>query len=231
MTKIFADGAQLNEMIELNKNPLIEGFTTNPSLMRKAGVKNYEDFAKEVLSNIPDKPISFEVFADEFNEMERQAKIIAEWGNNVYVKIPIMNTKGKMSYELINRLSDMGIKQNITAILEFKQVEELYNHLNKDTDNIISIFAGRIADTGIDPLETMIKSVNLHKNRDKCQILWASPREVLNFYQAEEIGCHIITITKDIINKLSLKGKDLEKYSQETVKTFYNDACDSGFSL
>ena len=231
MTKIFADGADLNEMIELNKDPSIEGFTTNPSLMRKAGVKNYEDFAKEVLSNIPDKPISFEVFADEFNEMERQAKIIAEWGNNVYVKIPIMNTKGEMSYELISRLSDMGIKQNITAILEFKQVEELYDHLNKDTGNIISIFAGRIADTGIDPLDTMIKSVNLYKNHDTCEILWASPREVLNFYQAEEIGCHIITITKDIINKLSLKGKDLEKYSQETVKTFYNDACDSGFSL
>ena len=231
MTKIFADGAMISEIVELNNNSLIEGFTTNPSLMRKAGVDDYTKFSKDVLNVIGNKPVSFEVFADEFGEMKKQAKIISKWGDNVYVKIPIMNTKGEHSYELIRTLSDEGIKLNITAILTYGQVESIFKILNKDIGTIISIFAGRIADTGIDPIDIMSKSVSLFKVYDKCEILWASPREVLNFYQAEKIGCHIITVTKDIINKFSLKGKNLEEYSQDTVKTFYKDAVDAGFKI
>lgn len=231
MTKIFADGAMLSEIAELNKNSLIEGFTTNPSLMRKAGVDNYTKFSKEVLNIIGNKPISFEVFADEFNEMKKQAEIITKWGQNVYVKIPIMNSKGIYSFDLIKELSKEGIKLNITAILKYDQVKKLFNVINKDTGTIVSIFAGRIADTGVDPISIMSDSINLFKEYESCEILWASPREVLNFYQAKEIGCHIITVTKDIINKLSLKGKDLESYSRETVETFYKDALSAGYSI
>ena len=231
MTKIFADGAMLSEIAELNKNSLIEGFTTNPSLMRKAGVDNYTKFSKEVLNIIGNKPISFEVFADEFNEMKKQAEIITKWGQNVYVKIPIMNSKGAYSFDLIKELSKEGIKLNITAILKYDQVKKLFNVINKDTGTIVSIFAGRIADTGVDPISIMSDSINLFKEYESCEILWASPREVLNFYQAKEIGCHIITVTKDIINKLSLKGKDLESYSRETVETFYKDALSAGYSI
>ena len=231
MTKIFADGAEISEIIELNENNVVEGFTTNPSLMRKAGIENYESFSKEVLKIIGKKPISFEVFADEFDEMELQAKKISEWGENVYVKIPIMNTKGLNSYELIKKLSSKKIKLNITAILTFEQVDAIYKILDKDVANIISIFAGRIADTGIDPISIMQDSVELFRDYKACEILWASPREVLNYYQAQRIGCQIITVTKDIINKLPLKGKNLNEYSKETVEMFYKDALSAGYKI
>ena len=231
MTKIFADGAEISEIIELNENNVVEGFTTNPSLMRKAGINNYESFSKKVLKIIGKKPISFEVFADEFDEMEIQAKKISEWGENVYVKIPIMNSKGLNSYELIKKLSSKKIKLNITAILTFEQVDAIYKILDKDVANIISIFAGRIADTGIDPISIMQDSVELFRDYKACEILWASPREVLNYYQAQRIGCQIITVTKDIINKLPLKGKNLNEYSKETVEMFYRDALNAGYKI
>ncbi len=231
MTKIFADGAEISEIIELNENNVVEGFTTNPSLMRKAGIENYESFSKEVLKIIGKKPISFEVFADDFDEMEIQAKKISEWGENVYVKIPIMNSKGLNSYELIKKLSSKKIKLNITAILTFEQVDAIYKILDKDVANIISIFAGRIADTGIDPISIMQDSVELFRDSKSCEILWASPREVLNYYQAQRIGCQIITVTKDIINKLPLKGKNLNEYSKETVEMFYRDALSAGYKI
>ena len=229
MIKIFADGANKQDIIELNKNQRISGFTTNPTLLRKAGISNYKEFALDILSII-DKPISFEVIADDLNEMERQAIEIASWGKNIYVKIPITNTKGESTYTIIKSLSERGIKLNITAITTIKQVKKILPALEKSNGAYISIFAGRIADTGINPLLIMKQALKLIKNIN-IELIWASPRELYNVVQAEDIGCHIITCTNDILKKLSLLGKDLTEYSLDTVKMFYNDAKLSGYEL
>lgn len=229
--KLFADGANLNEMLDLHQNPSISGFTTNPSLMRKAGVEDYRAFAHTVLRFIQDRPISFEVFADDFDAMEAQAHEIASWGKNVLVKIPVTNTKGQFSGPLIKRLSLAGIPLNITAILTLPQVQAVADCLTDRAHSIVSIFAGRIADTGVDPVPMMMEALNILKPLEKTELLWASPREILNVIQANEIGCHIITATNDILKKLNLLGKDLTKYSLETVCMFYDDACSAGYSL
>ena len=229
--KIFADGAEKAAMLELTKNPLIKGFTTNPTLMRKAGVADYAAFAKDVLSSITDKPISFEVFSDDFKEMERQAGIIASWGENVYVKIPITNTKGESSIPLIERLSARQVKLNITAILTREQVREAVTALERSVPSVISVFAGRIADTGRDPVPTMVESRKILREYPKAELLWASTREVLNIMQAEEAGCHIITVPNDILKKLSKWGYDLTALSLDTVKMFYEDGKQAGYSL
>jgi len=229
--KLFADGADENGMLEMYRNPLISGFTTNPTLMKKAGIKNYQKFALDILSVIKDKPISFEVFSDEFNEMERQARVISAWGENVYVKIPITNTKKQSSYNLVNILSSSGIKVNVTAILALNQVKEILPALERSPGAYISVFAGRIADSGLDPVPVMKKCVDLLADYPQIELIWASPRELYNVIQANEIGCHIITATNDILKKLPLLGKDLEEYSLDTVKMFYNDALSAGYSL
>lgn len=229
--KLFADGAEKNGMLEMYRNPLISGFTTNPTLMKKAGISNYKEFALDILTIIKDKPISFEVFSDEFDEMERQARLIASWGENVYVKIPITNTKQELSINLVRKLSSDGIKLNVTAILTVEQVKVILPSLRRTNGAYISIFAGRVADTGVDPLPIMKECVNLLTEYPKIELIWASPRELYNVIQANEIGCHVITATNDIMKKLSLLGKDLSEYSLETVKMFYNDALAAGFSL
>ncbi len=229
--KIFADGADIQEMVKLSENSLIKGFTTNPSLMKSAGVKDYKNFAEEILSKIKNKPISFEVFSDELDEIERQAEEISKWGKNVYVKIPITNTKNQSTSEIIYRLSNKGISCNITAIFTLNQVKQVLEVLNKNTPNIISIFAGRIADTGIDPSEIMRQSVEIAKSNTNSEILWASTREVLNIFQAENLGCHIITVPHDLLKKLKNINKDLNKYSLETVSSFYKDAVKAGFKI
>ncbi|MCB9062449.1 MAG: transaldolase [Halobacteriovoraceae bacterium] len=230
--KIYADGADKAEMLEMAKREYIQGLTTNPTLMKKAGVKDYVSFCKDILSEIKELPISFEVFADEFEEMKRQALEIKSWGNNVYVKIPIMNTKKQYSYELINDLTNAGVKLNVTAIFTQKQVEELLKNTEKTKGLVVSVFAGRIADTGVDPVPLMSKCKQLTKNHsDYTELLWASPREVLNIFQANECGCDIITVSGDILNKLKLLGKDLEDFSNETVKMFYNDATSVGYTI
>lgn len=230
-TAIFADGAKLEDMIKRAREGFIKGFTTNPTLMVKAGVQKYKEFAKAVLSEIKDLPISFEVFSDDFEEMERQAYEISTWGPNVNVKIPITNTQGQSSLLLIRRLLDNGLKLNVTAILTKAQLESLHNILNPFDDVIVSVFAGRIADTGIDPVPLMRWTVLRFQSLTHSKILWASPREVLNAYQAEECGCHIITMTDDLINKLALRNRSLEQVSLDTVKMFYNDAVRAGFSI
>jgi transaldolase len=229
--KLFADGADLAGMKEMAANPLIKGFTTNPTLMRKAGIGDYRAFAREVLAAIPDRPVSFEVFADEFGEMERQALEIASWGRNVNVKIPVTNTKGEFAGPLIERLSKRGVQVNVTALLTLEQVERVTERLASQTPAIISVFAGRIADTGVDPLPMMKKSVQILKSKPKAELIWASPRELLNIFQADAVGCHIITATNDILKKLSLVGKDLSRYSLETVEMFYKDAKAAGYSI
>lgn len=229
--KLFADGADLARMIEMYSHPLIKGFTTNPTLMRKAGISNYRAFAQEVLQTIPDRPISFEVFADEFDEMERQAKEIASWGENVYVKIPITNTQGKFAGELIQELARAGVKQNVTAMMTLEQVRLVSDCLAGGPSSFVSVFAGRIADTGRDPVPIMAAAVELLRPRPNCELIWASPRELLNIFQADAVGCHIITATNDVLKKLNVVGKDLQEYSLDTVKMFYNDARQSGFSL
>ncbi len=231
MIKIFADGANKKDIIAMNQDPLIQGFTTNPTLMKKAGISDYEGFAKEILEHVNTKPISFEVFDDDFENMYTQAKKIDSWAENVYVKIPVMNTKGQDSYELIRRLSESGVKLNITAIFTLNQIEEVKDALHKDSFAFVSVFAGRIADTGIDPVPVMKKAVNILHPYKNFELLWASPREILNLYQAEEIGCHIITATPDLIQKIALKDKDLNEYSKETVLMFYNDAKNAGYNL
>ena len=218
--KIFADGADEKEMLDMSSKKIIKGFTTNPTLMNKAGIQNYEIFAKKILSRITDKPISFEVFSDDFDDMERQAMKIASWANNVYVKIPITNTKKESSDKLIERLAKKKVKLNITAILTLGQVEKAMAALDKNVPSIISVFAGRIADTGKDPIPIMNDCLKAMKNNSKSELLWASSRELLNIIQADNIGCHIITATKDIINKLQLIDFDLEEYSLDTVKKF-----------
>jgi transaldolase len=231
MIKIFADGADKAGMLSMYKNPRIDGFTTNPTLMRKAGITDYVGFAKEILQTIDDKPVSFEVFADEFEEMERQAREIATWGSNVYVKIPVTNTKKISCAPLIKKLSAEGVQLNITAILSLEQVSEVADALKNGSSSFVSVFAGRIADTGVDPVPLMKRALEILKPVSNAELLWASPREVLNVYQAESIGCHIITATNDILNKLDLKGKDLEEYSLETVQMFFDDAQQAGYRL
>jgi transaldolase len=226
--KIYLDSANLEA---LKQYPFIEGMTTNPTIMFKAGVKDYEAFAKEVLNAIGNMPISFEVFADEFPEMERQAKKIGQWGSNAYIKIPITNTKGESSLPLIRTLLDLGLKINVTAILDSEQIDGLRDILKADDVVIVSIFAGRIADTGLDPMPIMQRAVENYKGFTKAEILWASCREVLNVYQAENSGCHIITVPEDILKKLSMKGRDLKELSLDTVKMFYSDAQKAGFKL
>ena len=229
--KIFSDGADKKEMLDMNSKTLIKGFTTNPSLMKKTGIKNYEAFAKDILSIIKEKPISFEVFSDDFDEMERQAMKIASWADNVYVKIPITNTKKQNSAKLIKRLSEKKVKLNITAIMTLDQVKTVVKILDKKIPNIISVFAGRIADTGRDPIPIMKDCLNEMKNYPNSELLWASSRELLNIIQSDDIGCHIITVTNDIINKLELINFDLEEYSLNTVKTFYKDASEANFKI
>jgi len=229
--KLFADGADLKVIEEMAQNPLIAGFTTNPTLMRKDGVSNYETFAKDVLKIVKKHPISFEVFADDFDEMEKQAREIASWGDNVNIKIPITNTKGEFSGPLVKRLSDAGVKVNVTALLTLDQVKSVTENLASETPAIISIFAGRIADTGIDPIPVMAEAVRIMKAKPKAELIWASPRELLNVFQADAVGCHIITATNDILKKLSVVGKNLDEYSIETVKMFYNDAKAAGYSI
>jgi len=229
--KIFADGADRDGMLEMYAKPYIQGFTTNPTLMKKAGITDYKAFAHEILQAIPGRPISFEVFADEFTDMERQALEIKTWGENVYVKIPVSNTRQEMAYDLIERLSGDGVHLNVTAILTLEQVQNVADALKDGPDSIVSVFAGRIADTGLDPVPVMQQALTLLKVAPKAELLWASPREVLNIYQADNIGCHIITATNDLLRKLALGGKDLAKYSLETVQMFYDDAQSAGYTL
>ncbi len=228
---VFADGAERESMLKRHQEGFVKGFTTNPTLMAKAGIPDYHAFAESILSVIKDLPISFEVFSDDFSEMEKQARLIGSWGANVNIKIPISNTKGESSLPLIRTLLDAGLKLNVTAILPAEQIDALRKILKPGDDVIVSIFAGRIADTGIDPIPLMKKAVQDYKALPKAKILWASPREVLNIYQAEAAGCHIITATNELIEKLHLHGKSLSDYSLDTVKMFYNDAAKAGFSL
>lgn len=229
--KIFADGADISGMLEMYQKTYIKGFTTNPTLMKKAGITDYETFAKEVISCIPDRPISFEVFSDDFDEMYRQAGKISSWGDNVYVKIPVTNTKKHSSAELIRKLSDDGIKLNVTALLTLDQVSEASQALAGGPAAYISVFAGRIADAAVDPVPVMAKAVEIMRPHPNLELIWASPRELLNIFQADEIGCHVITVTNDILNKLHLIGKDLSDYSLDTVKMFRNDAVNAGYML
>jgi transaldolase len=228
--QIFADGADKASMLELYRQPHIKGFTTNPTLMRATGVTDYQGFALDLLATIQDRPISFEVFADEEPEMEEQARHIAAWGKNVFVKIPVMNTKGAPTYDLIRHLSREGIQMNVTALLTLDQVRSVCGALQGSAPAYVSVFAGRIADTGRDPVPLMREAVAL-VNDANVQLMWASPRELLNIFQADEIGCHVITATTDVLKKLPLVGKDLHEFSQETVQMFRRDAVKSGYSL
>ena len=229
--KLFADGADLAVMAQMVANPLIKGFTTNPTLMRKAGVSDYAAFAREALAIVPDRPISFEVFSDDFGEMERQAMEIASWGANVFVKIPITNTKRQSSAALVSRLAAAGVQLNVTAILTEAQVAEIAKALSPRTACFVSVFAGRIADTGVDPVPVIVRSLALLRHLPKADVIWASPRELLNVFQADAVGCHVITATADVLNKLSLVGKDLTDYSLETVEMFRRDAVAAGFGI
>ena len=229
--KIFADGAEKASIMELAKNPLIKGFTTNPTLMCKAGISDYAGFAKEILAEITDRSVSFEVFSDDFAEMERQARLIASWGPNVYVKIPITNTAQQPSYELIEKLSKDGVKLNVTAIFTLAQVENTKKALRADIPAIISVFAGRIADTGIDPIPMMKEAKAMLADNPNFELLWASPRELLNIYHAEEAGSDIITVSPDILKKMSNIGLDLDEFSLQTVKMFYDDGQKAGYKL
>ncbi len=229
--KIFADGADKAAMLDMYAKPYIRGLTTNPTLMRNSGVANYRAFAKEILSQINDKPVCFEVLADDFVEMERQALEMASWADNVYVKIPITNTKRETSSALVKRLADRQVKLNVTAIMTLSQVREISAVLSHATASYVSVFAGRIADTGIDPLPLMAAAVEMLKANTKAELVWASTREILNIFQASAVGCQVITVTNDILNKLSLIDYDLTEYSLDTVKMFYDDAQRAGFSL
>ena len=229
--KIYADGASIDEFTTLNKLNFIKGFTTNPTLMRKNNISNYEDFAIKLTNEIPDKPISFEVFADNLDEMYDQAKKINNIAENIFVKIPITNTKGKSTDELVNTLLNEDIKINLTAIFLIDQCENLLKNYQNKTSLILSYFAGRVADTGVDPIPHMIDFINQTKKMNNIKILWASPREVLNIKQANDIGCDIITVTKDLLDKLKLFNKDLRSFSLETVKMFYDDAQKSGYKI
>ncbi len=229
--KIFADGADRSGMLEMAAKPFIKGLTTNPTLMRKAGIIDYRAFALEILREIPDKPMSFEVFSDEFDEMERQALEIAGWGENVYVKIPVSNTRRQPSYDLVRKLSAAGVKVNVTALMTVDQVRAVVDVLDASIPSYISVFAGRVADTGRDPVPIMTAAVKAMKSKPKAELIWASPRELLNIFQADAIGCHVITVTNDILKKLTLVGYDLDEYSLDTVKMFHGDAAAAGFRL
>ncbi len=229
--KIFSDGADLKGMLEQATNPLVRGFTTNPTLMRQAGITDYKAFALQVLKAIKDRPVSFEVFADDFPTMLAQGREIASWGSNVYVKVPVTNTKGEFAGQLISTLSSEGVKLNVTAIMTNAQVRAIMDVLADKVPTIISVFAGRIADTGRDPIPLMQEALKIIKVRPKAELLWASPRELLNIFQADQIGCHVITVQNDLIKKLALVGKDLDEYSRETVAMFYRDATAAGFCI
>lgn len=230
-TKLFADGADLQGMLEMNAKPFIQGLTTNPTLMRKVGITDYRRFSKEVLKEITIKPISFEVFSDELDEMQRQGLEIASWGENVYVKIPITTTTGESTASVVKHLTKQGVKVNVTALMTEAQVRVVLEVLDPTTPSYISIFAGRIADTGRNPVPIMTAALELLKSNKQCELIWASPRELLNVFQANEIGCHIITATNDILKKLELVGYDLTAYSLDTVKMFRRDAVEAGFTL
>ena len=229
--KIFADGADKAGMLDMAQKPFIKGLTTNPTLMAKAGITNYEAFARDILGHITDKHLSLEVFSDDIGEMERQALKIAGWGPNVYVKIPITNTNGESTCALVKRLADQGVKVNVTALMTLAQVRDVVSHLNDGVPACISVFAGRIADTGIDPLPLMQAAVAMASIKPRAELIWASPRELLNIFQADAIGCQIITVTNDILKKLPNVGYNLDSYSLDTVKMFYNDATQAGFRL
>lgn len=229
--KVFADGADLASMLALYRMPYVKGFTTNPTLMRKAGVADYRSFARDVLSAIPDRPISFETFSDDLQDMERQAGEIASWGDNVYVKVPVTNTSGHPTYNLVGRLSRNGVKVNVTAMMTLEQVNAVIAVLDPRTPACLSIFAGRIADTGVDPVPLMSNAVACLSPLPRTELIWASPRELLNIFQADKIGCHIITVTPDILAKLPIVGRSLETYSLDTVKMFHDDAQQAGYTL
>jgi transaldolase len=229
--KIFADGAVRADMLKMYQNPLIRGFTTNPTLMRKAGISDYEAFSRDIVKAIPDRPISLEVFSDDFDEMEQHAMKIASWGENVYVKIPVTNTRGASAIPLLRRLSARGVRINVTALMTLAQVEEVTDAIRGCRAGYVSVFAGRIADTGRDPLPMMRQAVETLSAYKQLELIWASPRELLNIFQADQIGCQVITATDDILKKLNLIGKDLDEYSLETVKMFREDAERAGFRL
>lgn len=229
--KLFADGADLGVISRMSGNPLIKGFTTNPTLMRKANVQDYRAFALDVLRIVTDRPVSFEVFSDDFDEMEQQALEIASWGENVFVKIPVTNTRGVFSGPLIKRLSEAGVQLNVTALMTPNQVAEVVEHLSDRTKSFVSVFAGRIADTGRDPMPIMAKAVKLLGSHPSVEMIWASPRELLNIFQADSVGCHIITATNDVLSKLDLIDKDLDTFSLETVHMFWQDALNAGYTI
>ncbi len=229
--QIFADGADKAGMLEMYAKPYIKGLTTNPTLMKKAGITDYRAFCKDILTQIKDKPLSFEVFSDNFSEMERQAMEIASWGDNVYVKIPVTNTKQETCYALVKKLGQQKVKMNVTAIMTMTQVQDVVAALNPIVPSYVSVFAGRIADTGRDPVPMMAAAAEMLKVAPAAELIWASPRELLNIFQADEVGCQVITVTNDILKKLSLVGYDLDTYSLDTVKMFYNDAVAAGFKL
>jgi transaldolase len=229
--QIFADGADKTGMLEMYAKPYIKGLTTNPTLMKKVGITDYRAFCKDILTHIKDKPLSFEVFSDDFAEMERQAMEIASWGSNVYVKIPVTNTKKETCYALVKKLGTQKVKMNVTAIMTMTQVRDVVAELNPNVPSYVSVFAGRIADTGRDPVPMMAAAVEMLKAAPAAELIWASPRELLNIFQADEVGCQVITVTNDILKKLSFVGYDLDTYSLDTVKMFYNDALVAGFKL
>jgi len=229
--KIFADGADRAGILELYRNPLIKGFTTNPTLMRTAGITDYEAFSRDLLRAIPDRPISLEVFSDDFAKMETQARRIASWGDNVYVKIPVTNTQGESALPLVRALAKAGVKQNVTALMTLGQVRDVTAALGSGPSACISVFAGRVANTGRDPIPMMAAAVELLRPYPQLELIWASPRELLNIFHANQVGCHIITVTHDVLKKLSLVGKDVDEYSLDTVKMFRNDAVKAGFQL
>lgn len=231
MTSVFADGANLDDIKELNQNHLISGFTTNPTLMHKAGIRDYEKFARDAIEIIGNKSFSLEVFADELDDMKKQAQKISSWGPDVYVKIPVTNTMKQGTEKLVKEMNEEGIKVNVTAVMSVDQVDNVCNALSPSIPNYVSIFAGRIADTGRDPIPLMQQSVSLINELKNTKLIWASPREVLNYYQAESIGCHIITMTEDLLRKIKLKNYDLEDYSLDTVKMFRQDAIAAGFKV
>ena len=229
--KIFADGADKKDMLSMYEKPFIKGLTTNPTLMKKAGITDYREFCKDILTTVDKKPISFEVFSDDFREMERQALEISAWGSNVYVKIPVTNTRGETCYELVKKLAKQQVKINVTAIMTASQIENVVDALEPAVPSYVSVFAGRIADTGVDPVPLMKAAVTTLKTCPAAELIWASPRELLNIFQADEIGCQVITVTNDILKKLELVGCDLNEYSLDTVKMFYKDAVSAGYRL
>jgi len=229
--QIFADGADKGGMLEMYAKPYIKGLTTNPTLMKKVGITDYGAFCKDILTHVKDKPLSFEVFSDDFAEMERQAMEIASWGDNVYVKIPVTNTKQENCYALVKKLGAQKVKMNVTAIMTMTQVRDVVAALNPHVPSYVSVFAGRIADTGLDPVPMMAAAVEMLKVAPAAELIWASPRELLNIFQADEVGCQVITVTNDILKKLSLVGYDLDTYSLDTVKMFYSDALAAGYKL